>query len=76
MAKTVQDPLDPDVYNPSLSISSSCSFSTGTWSDESIADGANFFEPVAYNNNNDWTPFPDIANEFAPNESNGILPDS
>ncbi|KAF3010208.1 hypothetical protein E8E15_001694 [Penicillium rubens] len=62
----LQCPSKPDVHNPSLSASSSHSLSTGTWSDE----------PVAYNNSNDWTALPDIANEIALYESNEFLTDS
>jgi hypothetical protein len=77
MAQTVlHGPSNPDVHNPSLSASSSRSFSAGTWSDESVADGANPVEPVTYNNNNDWTALPDIAIEFVPYEPNVFLIDS
>ncbi|KAJ5052467.1 hypothetical protein NUH16_011160 [Penicillium rubens] len=77
MTQTVlHGPSNPDVHNTSLSASSSRSFSAGTWSDESVADGANPVEPVIYNNNNDWTALPDITIEFAPYEPNGFLTDS
>ncbi|KAJ5245005.1 hypothetical protein N7489_005101 [Penicillium chrysogenum] len=76
MAQTVQGPSNPDVHNPNLSASSSRSFSTGTWSDESVSDGANPVETVAYNNGNDRTVLPDIAIEFTPHEPNGFLTDS
>jgi hypothetical protein len=71
MTQTVQGFSDPDVHNSSLSASSSRSFSTGTWSDESVSDGANPVETVAYNNDNDWTVLPDIVIEFTPHEPNG-----
>ena len=71
MTQTVQGPWNPDVHNSSLSASSSRSFSTGTWSDESVSDGANPVETVAYNNDNDWTVLPDIVIEFTPHEPNG-----
>ncbi|KAJ5041855.1 hypothetical protein NUH16_003260 [Penicillium rubens] len=72
----LQGPSKPDLHNPSLSASSSRSFSTGTWFDEPVADGEDPVGPVAYNNNNDWMALPDIANEFAPYEPNGFLTDS
>ncbi|CAG7947532.1 hypothetical protein CBS147333_10269 [Penicillium roqueforti] len=51
---------------------SSSPFSTGTWSDESVADDANPAGSGAYDPNtydrNDWTVLPAIANDFAPYE--------
>ncbi|KAJ5244995.1 hypothetical protein N7489_005091 [Penicillium chrysogenum] len=75
MTQTVlQNPSNLDANNSGLPVSSSSSFSNGTWSDESVADDANP-RPGAYNN--DWTGLPTIANDFALYESyepNG-LPD-
>ncbi|KAJ5253169.1 hypothetical protein N7489_003579 [Penicillium chrysogenum] len=74
MTQTVHGPSNPDVHNSSPSASSSRSFSTGTWSGESVSDGANTVESVAYNNNNDWTVLPDIAIGFTTHEPNGYEP--
>ena len=70
MTQTVlQTHSNPDV-GPSLPTGSSPTFSTGTWSDESVADNANPTGPGAYNN--DWTMLPAIPTEFAPYEPNGF----
>ncbi|KAJ6163840.1 hypothetical protein N7497_003819 [Penicillium chrysogenum] len=70
----LQGPSNPGVPNLSLSASSPRSFSTGTWFDESVSDGANPVETVTYNNDTDLTVLPDIAIEFAPNEPNSYEP--
>ncbi|KXG53740.1 bZIP transcription factor, bZIP-1 [Penicillium griseofulvum] len=61
--------------NTGLPTSSSPAFSTGTWSDESIAGdtkpGSGAYDPNTYDRN-DWTVLPAIANDFPPYESNGF----
>ncbi|KAJ5051237.1 hypothetical protein NUH16_003433 [Penicillium rubens] len=49
--------------DPSLSVRSWPSFSTGMWSDESVADDVNSIGPGAYNN--DSTALPAMSNDFA-----------
>ncbi|OQE69363.1 hypothetical protein PENNAL_c0137G06690 [Penicillium nalgiovense] len=49
--------------DPSLSVRSWPSFSTGMWSDESVADDVNPIGPGAYNN--DSTALPATSNDFA-----------
>ena len=49
--------------DPSLSVRSSPSFSTGLWSDESVADDVNPIGPGAYNN--DSTALPAMSNDLA-----------
>ncbi|KAJ5206961.1 bZIP transcription factor bZIP-1 [Penicillium cf. griseofulvum] len=60
--------------NSGLPTSSSPTFSTGTWSDESVAGDANPSGSGAYDSNTydrtDWTVLPAIANDFPPYESN------
>ncbi|KAJ5244866.1 hypothetical protein N7489_004962 [Penicillium chrysogenum] len=52
-----------DSDNPCLPVRSSPSFSTGMWSDESVADDVNPIGPGAYNK--DSTALPAISNELA-----------
>ncbi|KZN90110.1 hypothetical protein EN45_002210 [Penicillium chrysogenum] len=49
--------------DPSLSVRSWPSFSTGMWSDESVADDVNPIGPGGYNN--DSTALPAMSNDFA-----------
>ncbi|KAJ9489496.1 hypothetical protein VN97_g3783 [Penicillium thymicola] len=62
----------------SMPTGSSPTFSTGTYSDGSVADdaGVNSIGPGAYNDNDDWTVLPAIANDFAPYEPHGFIADS
>ncbi|KAJ5964380.1 transcriptional regulator family: bZIP [Penicillium vulpinum] len=76
MTETVLHAQPNQDNNPNMQTSSSPTFSTGTWSDESVADDANHIGPSAYDHNtydrNDWTVLPTIANDFTPYEPSGF----
>ncbi|KAJ5788292.1 transcriptional regulator family: bZIP [Penicillium paradoxum] len=68
LAKMTQTVLD---CQPDLNTGSSPTFSSGTWSDESVADETNIIGPGA-NTGSDWTVLPKAANDLVPYEPTGF----
>ncbi|EKV04289.1 Basic-leucine zipper (bZIP) transcription factor [Penicillium digitatum] len=76
MTQTVLQSPSNQNPNPNLPIGSSPTFSTSTWSDESVADGAGANPIGSGDFNHDWSMLPAITNDFTPYEPNSGVTDS